>query len=452
MLAITAGTLGLLAAACGPGAPQALPPSLAKAPRLNRCGYPAYTKKVTLTWWTWTANPANVIANFRKCYPSIAINNPTVPASSGEYSKLMAAMAAGGGAPDVVQIEYQELPTFFARRDLVNIASVADRYKADFPAWVWRQVSVGSAVYAIPEDIGPMGMAYRPAIFKKYGLPVPTTYAQFAADAVALHKKDPKQYLTYFPVNDGGYLTALLWQAGSNLFTEVSPVSWKVNIDTKTNLKVLDYWYKLAKEGAIYVTSDYTPAWETQLAKGMFASYFIAGWSPTYEIDEYVKTGSQTFAMTHLPDWVAGHQTDSNWGGSSNAVTTQATHPQAAALFAAFINTSKSGLTIDERPATPTGGGRGLFPANIHRASVPQFKAPVPNFPASVNVSFSQYSSHVNNNFTWSPFTEFLYTEMTSEITAAFSGKISVAKALAIIQSTVITSGRVAGYTVSAGK
>ena len=53
------------------------------------------------------------------------------------------------------------------------------------------QVSQGSAVYAVPEDIGPMALMYQPSVLKKYNLPVPATWAQFASDAVALHKADP---------------------------------------------------------------------------------------------------------------------------------------------------------------------------------------------------------------------------------------------------------------------
>ena len=80
---------------------------------------------------------------------------------------------------------------------------------------MWGQVSQGSAVYAMPEDIGPMGLMYQPGVLKKYHLPVPATWAKFASDAVALHKADPCQYLTYFPPNDGDYLEALFWQAGA---------------------------------------------------------------------------------------------------------------------------------------------------------------------------------------------------------------------------------------------
>lgn len=447
--ALTSVACLLALAACG-SASGAVATGTVSA-KLNSCGYPVYTKKVTLTWWTWTANPADTVANFEKCYPSISVQYPLIAAGMPEYAKLTAAMIAGAGAPDVVQLEYQVLPTFIGQHDLVNIASVMDKYQADYPSWVWREVSSGTAVYAAPEDIGPMGLAYRPALFGKYGLPVPVTYAQFAADAIKLHHDDPGVYMTYFPENDGEYVVSLLWQGGASMFRQVGQYSWKVDIDTAGNVKVLKYWYNLVKAGAVDATSDYTPAWEAQIADGDFASYLLAAWAPTYEVDEYMKSNSQQFAGTHMPEWTAGKQTDANLGGSSQAVTVQSQNPEAAALFVSFINTSRAGLETDEKPATPAGAGRGLFPANVHSASFPEFNARVPNFLGNVNAQFAKYVATVNTSFQWSPFTEFLYTELSGEITAAFSGTMSISAALAATQSAVIKYGNASGYKISAG-
>ena len=43
-----------------------------------------------------------------------------------------------------------------------------------------------------------MALYYREDIFKKYNLPVPTTWAQYADDAAKLHAADPKVYITDF--------------------------------------------------------------------------------------------------------------------------------------------------------------------------------------------------------------------------------------------------------------
>ena len=43
-----------------------------------------------------------------------------------------------------------------------------------------------------------MALFYRADLFKKYGLTVPTTWAQFAADATKLHSAAPGVYLGSF--------------------------------------------------------------------------------------------------------------------------------------------------------------------------------------------------------------------------------------------------------------
>ena len=43
--------------------------------------------KATLVWWTWTANPQKVIANFEKAYPNITVK---MPASYGSGTPFYA--------------------------------------------------------------------------------------------------------------------------------------------------------------------------------------------------------------------------------------------------------------------------------------------------------------------------------------------------------------------------
>ena len=99
------------------------------------------SSKITFTWWTWTTNPQNVIANFEKAYPNISIPKPPEYGSGGTfYSKLTTALSGGTG-PCVTQVEYDHLPQYLGAHDLVNISQYVNKYKKDFPAWVWGQVS-----------------------------------------------------------------------------------------------------------------------------------------------------------------------------------------------------------------------------------------------------------------------------------------------------------------------
>jgi multiple sugar transport system substrate-binding protein len=410
------------------------------------------SSKVTLTWWTWTTNPQHVIANFEKAYPNITVKMPPAYGSGATfYPKLTTAMEGGTG-PDVTQVEFDHLPTFIAAHDLVNISQYVSKYKSDFPAWTWDQVSQRGAVYAVPEDIGPMGLMYQPSVLKKYNLPVPATWAQFASDAVALHKADPSQYLTYFGPNDADLLESLFWQAGAYPYQLESNGTWKITLDGPIEQKVMNYWGTLIKEGAVAVDPDFSADWSHHIAEGRYVAMVGAGWSPTYEVAVNLPKGStQQWAVTQMPQWTAGAHAAANWGGSTNAVTKDcpANLQKDAALFAAFINTSKSGLSIDESPATSAGGGRGLFPAALARGSVAQFSASVPHFSGNINSQFSTYANEVPTKFEWSPWDTEFGTIVTTQLDKAAAGKQSWTAALKATQSQLVSYAQSAGYSVT---
>jgi len=411
----------------------------------------AASPKVSLTWWTWTTNPAKVITNFEKAYPNVTVKQPPdYGAGTGFYSKLTTSLAGGTG-PCVTQVELDHLPQFLGQHDMLPITKYVSSYKKDFPTWVWNQVSQRGQVYAMPEDIGPMGLMYQPSVLKKYHLPVPATWAQFASDAVALHKADPSMYLSYLAPNDADEMESLWWQAGAFPYEILPNGTWKVSLDGPVEQKVMEYWGNLVKQGAVAVDQDFEPAWSHHIAQDRYAAIIGAAWSPTYMVDANLPAGSkQEWALTQMPQWVAGGDASANWGGSTNAVTKDCPSNlvKYAALFAAFINTSKSGLAIDEKPATPAGGGRGLFPASLDRASVPEFSAPIPHFSGHVNAQFAQYASHVPVNFEWSPWDSELGTFLTTEMGAAAAGKLAWTKVLPITESQLVGYAKSAGYSV----
>ena len=297
-----------------------------------------------------------------------------------------------------------------------------------------------------------MGLMYQPAVLKKYNLPVPTTWAQFATDAVSLHKADPSQYLTYFAPNDADVLESLFWQAGAYPYQLQPNGSWKISLNGPIEQKVMNYWGTLVKEGAVAVDQDFTADWGHHIGQDRYAAMIGAGWSPTYMVDTYLPTGStQQWAVTQMPQWAAGGHAAANWGGSTNAVTKDAPADvvKDAALFAAFINTSKSGLAIDESPATPAGGGRGLFPAALARSSVSQFSAAVPHFAGNINADFSTFANNVPTKFEWSPWDTEFGNFVTTQMAKAAAGKESWDQALATTQSQLVSYAQSAGYSVS---
>ena len=404
----------------------------------------AATAKVHLTWWTWTNNPNLVIRNFEKSHPNIVVTAQNVGATNVEYAKLRAALTAGSGAPDVVQVEQQALPEIEATHKLANIARYVDKYKKDFPKWLWQQMGSHGAVYAVPEDLGPMGLIYQTGIFSKYHLTVPKTWAQYKQDAIKLHKANPNVYIARNPATAADILS-LFWQAGSQLFKQQSNGSWDIAINTPTTRRVLGYWASLAKAGLTSQAKGFTVSDYHNISTARYASYVTAAWYPGI-LDQYVtKSAPQHFAVTLLPQWTPGGHASANDGGSANAVTSQSAHPAAAAEFAAWINTSASGVNLDAKQGT---SGRGLFPASVNRGKAPAFNVPIPNFAPNANKVFSSSAADVNVGFQYSPWTNALESAIAVYGPDALSGKLSPAQALAKTQAEVVTTAQQEGYSV----
>ena len=174
--------------------------------------------KVNLTFWTWEGDIAPVIAKFNATHPDIHVTVDTI--ATGDYQSMYNALKAGN-APDLAMVEYDELPSFRLQNGLTNIADCAPmkNMRSQFPAWTVNQVSVGSsAIYGVPEDIEPLALYYRKDIFKKYNLPVPTTWAQYEADALKLKADNPSIKMTAMTSADEGLLIGLDWQNGAKLF------------------------------------------------------------------------------------------------------------------------------------------------------------------------------------------------------------------------------------------
>jgi len=126
-----------------------------------------------------------------------------------------------------------------------------------------------------------MGLLYRQDIFDQYHLAVPQTWDQYAQEAIALHKANPKIYMTDFPPGQGAQFNALAWQAGSRPF-KVDGTNLSIHLDDPPALKVANYWGNLVQQKAVKTETDFTNDWYTALGNGTYASWISAAWGPVF--------------------------------------------------------------------------------------------------------------------------------------------------------------------------
>jgi len=95
-----------------------------------------------LTFWTWVPDISQEIALFEKKYPAIKVKVVNAGQGTPHYTKLRTALQAGSGAPDVVQIEFQYIPTLTVIDALLDLRPYgAAKLKDQFVDWTWSQIS-----------------------------------------------------------------------------------------------------------------------------------------------------------------------------------------------------------------------------------------------------------------------------------------------------------------------
>jgi multiple sugar transport system substrate-binding protein len=401
-------------------------------------------KPTTLTFWTWVSGIQDEVALFEQKYPNIKVNVVNAGQGSAGYTKLRTAITAGSGAPDLAQIEYQELPAFTITGDLADLTPYgAGSIKDKFVDWTWSQVSSGGKIYAIPQDTGPMGMLYRKDIFDKYGISVPTTWDDFAKAARTLHAADPSAYLTDIAPNDMGAFTGLGWQAGSRPFTVAPGNQLTIALNDAGAKKVADFWSPLIKDGVISADADFTDQWYQGLANGTYATWLTAAWGPLF-LQGTAKNTAGLWRVAPLPQWSAGENKAGNWGGSTTAVLAQSQNKVAAAVFAQFLNSDPASTQM-------LSDKQFLFPATKALLADSAFRSQQVDFYGgqTVNQIFADISGTVPADYAWSPFQDYVYSTSTDTLGKAMTNKQDLAASLDQLQSTVVNYAKQQGFTVS---
>ncbi|GGV22049.1 sugar ABC transporter substrate-binding protein [Streptomyces griseoflavus] len=399
---------------------------------------------VSLTYWTWTPGMDKVVDLWNKGPGKEERITVTVKKqASGDtlVTKILTAHKAGK-APDLVQAEYQALPTLVSNDALADIGDTVGDAKSKFAEGVWQQTTLGTdAVYAVPQDIGPMMFYYREDLFKEYGLTVPATWDQFAETARKLKKAAPDKDLTTFSANDSGLFAGLAQQAGARWWT-TSGDRWKVGINDAATKKVAEFWGGLVAEGAVDNQPMYTPAWNKALNTGKQIAWVSAVWAPGTLTTAAPDTKGK-WAMAPLPQWDGGGSSTGSWGGSSTAVTTDSGNREAAAKFAAWLNTDGEALNALARES-------GIYPASTSAQLSGAFTSPPEYF--SNQPDFYTRAARIAETTApsaWGPNVNVAYTTFKDAFGAAAKNKSDFTAALDAMQRETVADLKKQGFGVA---
>ncbi|MEU8104666.1 extracellular solute-binding protein [Nonomuraea muscovyensis] len=418
-----------LVTGCSGGAQDTAAPADTTAPAEN----------VRLTFWNWVPGMDKVVAVWNKANPSIQVVSSTQAGGDDAATKFLTA-AKAGNPPDLMQAEYQALPSFVAADAVADIKAAAEPVRQEFGEGVWGLVTLGTeAVYGIPQDSGPMMLYYRADLFDTYGIEVPKTWQEYAEAARTVRKKDPKVFLGTFSSKDPGSFAGLAQQAGAQWWS-ISGEAWKVAVNDEPTTKMADFWGGLVKEGVIDTMPYFTPEWNKALNDGKLLTWPSAVWAPGPLASNAPKAKGK-WAIAPLPQWNAGENHTGFWGGSAVAVAAASKHQQAAAKFATWLNTDPEALGLLVKEGA-------IYPAATKGTSLltepPAYFSDVPDFwkQAAANTAGAR-------GFTFGPNVNVAYNAYKDAFDKATADKSSFADALVEIQDATVADMTKSGFQIA---
>ena len=314
--------------------------------------------KVTLnfSWWGDASRAKSTeaaIAVFEKANPTIKVN--TQYATFGPYNQKLATQIAGGGAPDLMQIDWGNQSQYAQSNTLMDLA--AGPAKVDItgldPKFAGSGKDGGKQV-AVPFGQTAQSIVVDVTKLKALGVPVPKagwTWDDVAAFGAQVHTKSKGKVAG---ISDPGTTWAAfqswLLQRGKPLYTSAGKLGF-----TKADLT--DFWTycdSLRTSGAataanLTATLTAGPA-EDPLAKGTAA----AEWDYDSIFASHAAATKDTLTLVPLPT-VNGQTGMYAKPSMLLSVYARSKHPQEAAKLLGF-------LVNDPKAASSLGTSRGLFP------------------------------------------------------------------------------------------
>lgn len=240
-------------------------------------------QKVQLQMWFWQgASFEKIIPEFNKTHPNIEIV-PQIYKWEDAHSKLLTAMSAGSGAPDIAMVDISQMDQFLKYPDKfydLNAFGAKDIAK-DYLEWKWKQSMAGDKQLGLPTDIGPMVLYYRADLFQQAGLPFEPNdvsakiknWDDFLAAGKVLKEKTGTDILS-----NPYELYGAIRDQGNELYFDKDD---KLIIDTNPQVKKALEYYKKARSMGIAGSYDQKNAlqeYSAALNSGKIGTYISAAW------------------------------------------------------------------------------------------------------------------------------------------------------------------------------
>jgi ABC-type glycerol-3-phosphate transport system substrate-binding protein len=257
-------------------------------------------------------------------------------------TKLLAAIAAGSGAPDLAFVEYGDMIQFTVRggTGLTDLAPLMEARKDEWVPWSLELVTTGDGkIVGFPVDLGAMALFYRRDTFDAIGLA-----SEPEALAEALATWDDYRVLGEQIATSGQYwmlshpsevFEILRQQKGQAYFSEAGdPI-----INSEPFIEAANYARQIREAGIDAQMDWWTPDWNATLQQGTVGTYASAAWFDIIIHANAPDTGGK-WGVVPLPGGASA-----NTGGSYWTIPEMSQKKEAAWTFISFILGTEEGLS-----------------------------------------------------------------------------------------------------------
>lgn len=254
---------------------------------------------------------------------------------------------------------------------MTDLTAVAAKYEKDFPPSSWANCVHEGRVYAIPWDVGPCAVFYKPELFARYEIDprrIETWDDFITAGKQILEKSGGRtKMLPLSPGNLALMYEILLQQVNGQIFDGEG----RIAIDSKQSRRVLDILRQMIDAGICANVSEFSHEWMAGLNNDSIATYPGAVWLGGTIKDSSGDYGTQRtrWGVFRLPAVERGGLRISNRGGSVLVIPDQCEQKEAAWAFVEHALCTREAQVAQYRSYD-------LFPAFLPALDDPFFQQP----------------------------------------------------------------------------
>lgn len=286
----------------------------------------------------------SMAASWNESHPdqAIALEATTIPYDD-MHTKLLVALQSGVGAPDLVDIEQSKFPNFM--KGTPQLVSLNDIVEPELGNIVKSRVEIYSkedTYYGIDYHVGATVMYYNKEMLDQAGINPGTikTWADFETAGKQMLEKTGKPMITFEGNGNWSW-----WPAISQQGSDQVDQDGNVTVDTPVNVKTMQFFQQLVKEGVAAVAPGAghdTEEYFGYMDSGSAASVFMPFWFMN-RFTDHIPDLKGKVIIRPMPAWEEGGNRSAGMGGTATSITNQAKNPALIKEFLTYAKLSKEG-------------------------------------------------------------------------------------------------------------